>query len=78
MTQPDERFRALKQGKKLLEELCDPGKTPRVPSIVRDRARGALRHYPSDYEIDRLADSCPELLDAVSFNDRIARRNIMK
>ncbi len=50
MTLPDERYRALKQGKKLLEELCDPGKTPRVPSIVRDRARGALRHYPNDYE----------------------------
>jgi hypothetical protein len=43
MTLPDERFRALKQGKKLLEELCDPGKTPRVPSLIRDRARAALR-----------------------------------
>ena len=51
MTLPDERYRALKQGKKLLEELCDPGKTPRVPSIVRERARGALRHYPNDYEL---------------------------
>lgn len=64
MTLPDERFRALKQGKKLLEELCDPGKTPRVPSIIRERARGALRHYPSDYEFDRIADAAPELLDS--------------
>ena len=63
MTLPDERFRALKQGKKLLEELCDPGKTPRVPSIIRERARGALRHYPSDYDFDRLAEQVPELLD---------------
>ena len=46
MTLPDERYRALKQGKKLLEELCDPGKTPRVPSIVRDRARQARRRRP--------------------------------
>ena len=75
MTLPDERYRALKQGKKLLEELCDPGKTPRVPSIVRDHARGVLRHYPSDYEIERIADSCPELLDKVSLSDRIAKRN---
>ena len=78
MTLPDERFRALKQGKKLLEELCDPGKTPRVPSIVRDRARGVLRHYPSDFELERIADSCPEYLDKIPFSDRIYKRNIMK
>ena len=63
MTLPDERFRALQQAKKLLEELCDPGKTPRVPSIVRERARGALRHYPTDYELGVMAKECPELLD---------------
>jgi len=67
MTLPDERYRALKQGKKLLEELCDPGKTPRVPSIVRDKARAALRHYPHDYEIDSMAEKCPDLLDKQSF-----------
>mgnify|MGYP003337689871 CR=1 FL=1 len=70
MTLPDERYRALKQSKKLLEELCDPGKTPRVPSIVRDRARGALRHFPNDFELDRIADQCPEYLDKLSFMDR--------
>jgi len=68
MTLPDERYRALKQGKKLLEELCDPGKTPRVPSIVRDKARAALRHYPHDYEIDSIAEKCPDLLDKQPFN----------
>ncbi len=71
MTLPDERYRALKQGKKLLEELCDPGRTPRVPSLVRERARGALRHYPSDYELEKLADECPNLLDKVSFTDKL-------
>lgn len=74
MTLPDERFRALKQGKKLLEELCDPGKTPRVPSIVRDRARGVLRHYPSDYEFDIMADNSPELLDKIPFSVSIHRQ----
>jgi hypothetical protein len=68
MTLPDERYRALKQSKKLLEELCDPGKTPRVPSIVRDRARGALRHFPNDYELDHIADTCPEYLDKHPFS----------
>ncbi len=68
MTMPDERYRAIKQGKKLLEELCDPGKTPRVPSIVRDRARAALRHYPMDYELDSIAEKCPDLLDKQPFS----------
>lgn len=63
MTLPDERYRSLKQGKKLLEDLCDPGKTPRVPSIVRQRARGILRHYPSEHEFEKIAMGCPDLLD---------------
>ena len=71
MTMPDERYRALKQSKKLLEELCDPGKTPRVPSIIRDRARGILRHYPMDSDLDNLAEHCPELLEKVSYNDKM-------
>lgn len=78
MTLPDERFRALKQGKKLLEELCDPGRTPRVPSMVRDRARGVLRHYPDDHELDKIADQCPELLEKLSFNDRLLIAKIIE
>ena len=76
MTLPDERYRAIKQGKKLLEELCDPGRTPRVPSLVRDRARAILRHYPSEYELEHIADVCPEYLDKVSFADRLYTKNI--
>ena len=63
MTLPDERYRAIKQGKKLLEELCDPGKTPRVPSLIRDRARAALRHYPQDWALESIAEKCPDMLD---------------
>jgi len=68
MTLPDERYRAIKQGKRLLEELCDPGKTPRVPSLVRDRARAALRHFPNDWELENIAKSCPELLDTQPYS----------
>jgi len=68
MTLPDERYRALKQSKKLLEELCDPGKTPRVPSLIRDKARTALRHFPNDNELERIADNCPEYLDKEPFS----------
>lgn len=63
MTTPQERYRNLLQGRKLLEELCDPGRTPRVPGIVRDRARGILRHYPSDWDLENIARQCPEYLD---------------
>ena len=66
------------EGKKLLEELCDPGRTPRVPSLIRDRARAALRHFPQDYEIDNLADKCPELFDKVSFNDKLYTNGLHK
>jgi hypothetical protein len=67
MTLPDERYRALLQGKKLLEELCDPGKTPRVPGIVRQRARGVLRHYPTSYDFERMAESNPDIIDKEVF-----------
>lgn len=74
MTTPEERYRAIKQSKKLLEELCDPGKTPRVPSLVRDRARSILKHFPNDLEIDVLADQCPEHLSKYMFSDKINKR----
>ena len=73
MTTPEDRYRALKQSRKLLEELCDPGKTPRVPSIVRDRARSILRHYPSDYNLDQLAENNPELLEKNSQHDKLLK-----
>ena len=76
MTLPDERFRALKAGKKLLEELCDPGKTPRVLGTVRDRARAVLRHYPNDWEFEKISDQCPDLLNKVPWT--VARLQPLK
>ena len=56
MTLPDERYRAVLAAERLLRDLCDPAKTPRVPSSVRDRARSVLRHYPSDYDMERCVE----------------------
>ena len=53
MTLPDERYRAVLAAERLLRDLCDPAKTPRVPSSVRAQARSVLRHYPSDYDMER-------------------------
>ena len=61
MTLPDERYRSIMQAKRLLQELCDPKLTPRIAAGIRDRARGALRHYPGEYDMQRAAESCPEV-----------------
>jgi hypothetical protein len=73
MTTAEDRYRAIKQSRKMLEELCDPGKTPRVPSIVRDRARSILRHFPNDYDLDSLAENNPELLEKKSNTDKLLK-----
>ena len=62
MTLPDERYRSIMQAKKLLEELCSPAMTPRVAAGIRDRARGALRHYPSEYELKQLESFAPHII----------------
>ena len=61
MTLPDERYRSILQARRLLEELCDPRLTPRISAGIRDRARGALRHYPSTYDMQRTARMAPDV-----------------
>ena len=61
MTLPDERYRSIMQAKRLLQELCDPQLTPRLAAGIRDRARGALRHYPSEYDMQRAAGAAPDV-----------------
>jgi len=61
MTLPDERYRAVRMARQFLTELCNPEKTPRVPGIIRSQARSILRHYPSDYEMDRASEACPDI-----------------
>ena len=61
MTLPDERYRSILQAKRLLQELCDPKMTPRVAAGIRDRARGALRHYPSEWDMQRAARMAPDV-----------------
>lgn len=61
MTLPDERYRAVRMARQFLMELCDPSKTPKIPSIVRNQARGILRHYPSDWDMERACQGAPEV-----------------
>ena len=63
MTLPDERYRSVLAAERLLKDLCDPSKTPRVPAQVRSAARSVLRHYPSQWDMDRAATACPEVFE---------------
>jgi len=56
MTVPVERTNAVINTEQFLLDLLDPHKTPRVPSVIRERARSLLRHYPSKYFMDMIAD----------------------
>jgi hypothetical protein len=56
MTVPVERTNAVLYTEQFLLDLLDPKKTPRVPRDVRQQARQLLRHYPSKYYMDVIAD----------------------
>jgi hypothetical protein len=62
MTLPDERYRAIKQAEQLMHDLCDRTKTPRVPLAIRHRALGVLRHYPNQWDLNRLSAAAPEVI----------------
>ena len=64
MTLPDERYRAVVRTEQFLKDLCDPKKTPRVPKDVRQQAVWCLRHYPSTWNMDRAAHSCPDVFQS--------------
>jgi len=61
MTLPDERYRAVERTKSFLIDLLDPKKTPKVPKNIRLAASSLLKHYPSSYEMEIVADTCPNI-----------------
>ena len=63
MSLPTEKYRSLVQAKDFFLDLCDPKKTPRVPKVIRERARWALRHYPWESDLETLAQKCPTILE---------------
>ena len=67
MTTPDERYRALVEGLKLIEDLLIPQVTPRVPGNIRDRARWVMRHHPSANELANIAKYAPTYLSTKDF-----------
>lgn len=65
MTVPVERTNSVIWTEEFLLDLCNPQKTPRVPKAIRERARRMLRHYPSKFDMDVIAnreDGCEEII----------------
>ena len=60
MTLPDERYRSIVQTRKFLMELLSPRMTPKVPKVVRNRARNLLKHFPTDYHLEMMSEDMPE------------------
>ena len=60
MTLPDERYRAVKWADAFLKRLAGEHYA-RTPKAVRDEARSILRHYPTDYDMNRAAEGAPEV-----------------
>ena len=58
MTLPDERYRAVVQTQRFLLQILS---TPRVPKAVKDQARYCLRHYPSEWDMQRAAEGSPDV-----------------
>lgn len=56
MTVPFERTRAVNSTHDFLCDLLDPKKTPRVPKDIRRRASACLRHYPSKFDMEMIAE----------------------
>jgi hypothetical protein len=54
MTTKDERYLAIKNTHRFLRSLLDPKETPRVPRKIRIMARSLLKHYPQEYEVERM------------------------
>jgi len=61
MTLPIERRNAVINTEAFLLDLCNPKRTPRVPSEIRSRARSLLRHYPHRYDMEIAGEQAPKV-----------------
>ena len=60
MTLPTERYNSVLMTEKL---LCDLIADKRIPKEIREDVRRCLRHYPSEYYLDMIAEQASEWMD---------------
>lgn len=62
MTLPDERYRSVLWAKRFLTELySDKKKYPRVPTEVRKEAYNIMRHFPTEWDMERASEGSPSV-----------------
>jgi hypothetical protein len=61
MTLPDERYRAVVQTARFLQSLSYSSETKRIPLAIRQEARRLLRHYPSEYDMIKTAQTSSDI-----------------
>jgi hypothetical protein len=49
------------QTAKFLQALSYSSEIKRVPLAVRQQARALLRHYPSEYDMSKIAQTSPDI-----------------
>jgi hypothetical protein len=57
MTLPDERYRAVAMTRRFLESIVD--RRSGLSEDMINEARGLLRHYPTDYDLDQAGEAAP-------------------
>ena len=60
MTLPDERYRAVRWAQRFLVSIMTTRSG--LSEEIKGEAKSILRHYPTEYELDRLAEASPEIL----------------
>jgi hypothetical protein len=76
MTLPYERTNAVNYTREFLRDLLDPKKTPRIPRELRRRAGSLLKHYPTEYDMDRASGAVSTGTEPVFSRDTL--RQILK
>lgn len=62
MTLPDERYRAVMWAKRFLESVAyDRKNYPRISKAIRGEAHSILRHFPSEYDMNKASQTSPDI-----------------
>lgn len=59
MTLPDERYRAVRWAERFLVSILQTRSG--LSEDMKLEARSILRHFPSEYDLDRASEACPEV-----------------
>ena len=54
----EDEYHSLKETYKLLCDLIDPKKTPKIPHWIRAHAKKCTKHYPMSRDWDKIYTTC--------------------